>query len=59
MLFDLGWYLYKPDWGYKTPYFEALGISYRLNKNFTILGRLKANKTTADLIEMGLVYYLY
>lgn len=59
MLFDLGWYLYKPDWGYKTPYFEALGISYRLNKNFTILGRLKANKTTADLIEMGLVYYLH
>lgn len=59
MLFDLGWYLYKPNWSYKTPYFEALGITYALNKNTTIIGRLKANKTTADLIELGLVYYFY
>lgn len=57
MLFDLGWYVYKPDWGYKTPYFEALGLSYDCSKRWTILGRLKANKTTADLIEFGLVHY--
>lgn len=57
MLFDLGWYLYKPNWNYKTPYFEALGITYELNKHATIIARLKANKTTADLIELGLVYY--
>ena len=58
MLFDLGWYVYKPNWGYKTPYFEALGISYQLNSHWTAIGRLKANKTTADLIEWGFVYYL-
>jgi hypothetical protein len=58
MLFDLGWYLYKPNRGYKTPYFEALGISYHFNSHWTAIGRLKANKTTADLIEWGVVYYL-
>jgi hypothetical protein len=58
MLFDLGWYLYKPNRGYKTPYFEALGISYQFNAHWTGIGRLKANKTTADLIEWGVVYYL-
>ena len=56
MLFDLGWYLYKPNPGYKTPYFEALGITYSWNKNIMAMARLKANKTTADLIEWGLVY---
>jgi hypothetical protein len=57
MLFDVGWYVYKPNRGYKTPYFEALGLSYDCSKRWTILSRLKANKTTADLIEFGLVHY--
>lgn len=57
MLFDLGWYVYKPDRGYKTPYFEALGLSYDCSRSWTILGRLKANKTTADLIEFGIIHY--
>jgi len=56
MLFDLGWYLYKPNPGYKTPYFEALGITYYCNSNIMAMARLKANKTTADLIEWGFVY---
>ncbi len=58
MLADLGWYVYKPSRGYKTPYFEALGMTYEVDRNFTLIGRLKANKTTADLIEWGVVYHL-
>lgn len=57
MLFDMGWYLYKPDKGYKTPYFEALGLSYRYNEAWEMMARLKANKTTADLIEFGLLFH--
>ncbi len=57
MLADLGWYLYKPSRGFKTPYFEAMGLTYDINPNLTLIGRLKANKTTADLIEWGVVYH--
>ena len=56
--FDLGYYLYKPDKGYKTPYFEALGLGYRINKFWEPVLRLKANKTTADVMEWGVTYYL-
>ena len=56
--FDVGYYLYKPDKGYKTPYFEALGLGYRINEKWEPVLRLKANKTTADVMEWGVIYYL-
>ncbi len=55
---DVGFYLYKPKAGYKTPYFEGLGLGYQLNKNWQPIVRLKANKTTADIMEWGVIYTL-
>jgi hypothetical protein len=56
MLVDLGVYLYQPKRGIKTPYYEALGLGYQCNKNWQLIGRLKANKAKADLIEWGIIY---
>ena len=56
VLTDLGFYAYKPDFKKKTPYYEAIGISYQLNGSYKAIMRLKANKTTADFAEFGLLY---
>jgi len=53
---DLGFYAYKPDFKKKTPYYEAIGVSYRINQSCKAILRLKANKTTADFAEFGFSY---
>jgi hypothetical protein len=53
---DLGIYAYKPDFKKKTPYYEAIGVSYKINDSYKAVIRLKANKTTADFAEFGITY---
>ena len=55
---DLGVYAYKPDFKKKTPYYEAIGLSYQINPSYRAVMRLKANKTTADFAEFGLTYLI-
>lgn len=53
---DLGIYAYKPDFKKKTPYYEAIGVTYQINPSYKAVLRLKANKTVADFAEFGLTY---
>jgi len=53
---DLGLYLFAPAKGYKTAYFERLGVSRRLTEHLEAQVKLRANKTIADVVEWGLVY---
>lgn len=56
IMVDLGIYAYKPDFRKKTPYYEAIGVSYQINDFYKAVIRLKANKTTADFAEFGISY---
>lgn len=56
LIFDFGYYLYKPLRTYKTAYYEGIGCAYTLNNTWKLMARLKANKTTADFAELGFVY---
>jgi hypothetical protein len=56
MFVDAGAYVYKPIPSMKTAYFEALGLRYKWNQHWEILGRLRANKAKADVIEWGFIY---
>jgi len=53
---DFGIYAYKPDFKKKTPYYEAIGVTYQINPSYKAVLRLKANKTVADFAEFGLTY---
>lgn len=53
---DLGIYLFAPAKGYKTAYFERLGISRRISPKWEAIAKLRANKAVADVVEWGLVY---
>jgi hypothetical protein len=53
---DAGVYLFTPAKGYKTAYFERLGVSRRLSQHWEAMVKLRANKAVADVVEWGLVY---
>lgn len=53
---DAGVYLFTPAKGYKTAYFERLGVSRRLSQHWEAIVKLRANKAVADVVEWGLVY---